>query len=251
MTVQLDWTTLVLEMINFLVLVWLLKRLFYRPVLDVIERRRQEIAQQMAQAARTRQQAEQLQQQYERRLADWEEEKRAARVQTDQQLVAERGRRMAALEEEVQEQRRKFQSQDQQKQHQWRAQAEDEALHLAAGFAASLLRDLAGPEVDRRLRQRFVEQLATLPEAAVARLRADWPERTAEVEVLSAQVLDAEEQRQVRQALEARLGATRAVWRYAQDAALIAGLRVAAGGWSLRANLRDELEFFVGAAHEE
>ncbi|NMM46549.1 F0F1 ATP synthase subunit B [Rhodospirillaceae bacterium KN72] len=37
---QIDWWTLALQAINFLVLVWLLKRFLYRPVKDVIAKRR-------------------------------------------------------------------------------------------------------------------------------------------------------------------------------------------------------------------
>ena len=37
---EVDWTTFALEIINFLILVWILKRFFYHPVLDIIARRR-------------------------------------------------------------------------------------------------------------------------------------------------------------------------------------------------------------------
>ncbi len=37
---ELNWSTLLLEIVNFLVLVWILKRFLYRPVLQVIEERR-------------------------------------------------------------------------------------------------------------------------------------------------------------------------------------------------------------------
>ncbi len=39
---NLDWSTLALQTVNFLVLVWLLQRFLYRPVLAVIDRRRAE-----------------------------------------------------------------------------------------------------------------------------------------------------------------------------------------------------------------
>ena len=36
---QFDWTTFVLEVLNFLVLLWILKRFLYQPVLDVLDAR--------------------------------------------------------------------------------------------------------------------------------------------------------------------------------------------------------------------
>ncbi|WP_054775053.1 hypothetical protein [Methylogaea oryzae] len=37
---ELDWSTIALEIVNFLILVWLLKRLLYKPVQDIIAQRR-------------------------------------------------------------------------------------------------------------------------------------------------------------------------------------------------------------------
>ena len=46
-----DWTTFALQTVNFAILVWLLHRFLYRPVLRVIDQRRTEIAKQYADAA--------------------------------------------------------------------------------------------------------------------------------------------------------------------------------------------------------
>jgi F-type H+-transporting ATPase subunit b len=37
---ELDWTTFALEIINFLALIWILKRFLYRPVLATLGQRR-------------------------------------------------------------------------------------------------------------------------------------------------------------------------------------------------------------------
>ena len=65
---EVDWTTFALEIINFLILVWILKRFFYHPVLDVIARRRAGIEKEMADAKAVEEKARVLEQQYENRL---------------------------------------------------------------------------------------------------------------------------------------------------------------------------------------
>jgi F-type H+-transporting ATPase subunit b len=50
---QFDWSTLVLQTINFAILVWLLHRFLYRPVLRMIDARRAEIDRQYADAGAT------------------------------------------------------------------------------------------------------------------------------------------------------------------------------------------------------
>jgi F-type H+-transporting ATPase subunit b len=66
---ELNWSTFVLEIINFLVLVWILQRLLYKPVLAVIARRRAGIEKTLADAKHLQAEAERLKAQYESRLA--------------------------------------------------------------------------------------------------------------------------------------------------------------------------------------
>jgi F-type H+-transporting ATPase subunit b len=49
--VLIDWYTVAAQALNFLILVWLLKRFLYQPVLDAIGAREQRIAMQLADAA--------------------------------------------------------------------------------------------------------------------------------------------------------------------------------------------------------
>jgi F-type H+-transporting ATPase subunit b len=247
--VELDWTTFLLEVINFLILVWLLKHFLYQPVLEVIARRRQKIQAELQQAATTQDKARQLREQYETRLVEWEQEKRVAMEALSQEIARDRERRLKEVDDELEQQRLKHQARDQQQQVMWRSQAEAGALQLGSAFAARLLRELAGPEVDKRLRQLFVDQLQALPQSELARLKEGWQGNSSAVEVLSAAPLDGDQQDVIRQALEQVFGPARGAWQFDSDASLLAGLRVSVGGWILQANLRDELQFFSEAAH--
>src|SRR5580698_8311616 len=53
-----DWFTVVAQAINFLILVWLLKRFLYKPILDAIDERERGIAAQLAQAEATKAEAQ-------------------------------------------------------------------------------------------------------------------------------------------------------------------------------------------------
>lgn len=247
---ELNWSTFVLEVINFLILVWLLKHFLYQPVLNVISQRRQRIEAEISQAAREQEKADALKQQYEQRLTEWEQDKRDVLDDLERQIEQERSKRLQQLDDEVERQRLKYQARDEQQQNQWRNQAETEALQLGGAFAARLLKGLTGPELDLRLQQLFIEQLADLPESAMKALREGWQGKDARIEITSATALDNKRQQAIRQALEKKLGQSEAQWRFHQDNTLIAGLRVTIGGWVIQANLQDELRFFAEAAHD-
>ncbi|HMR03616.1 MAG TPA: F0F1 ATP synthase subunit B, partial [Candidatus Competibacter phosphatis] len=55
---QIDWFTVAAQIVNFLLLVWLLKRFLYRPVLDAMAARQQKIAAALEEAQAKTQQAE-------------------------------------------------------------------------------------------------------------------------------------------------------------------------------------------------
>ena len=55
---SIDWITVVAQIANFLVLVWLLKRFLYRPILDGIDAREAEITRRMAEAGEAQKKAQ-------------------------------------------------------------------------------------------------------------------------------------------------------------------------------------------------
>src|SRR5574337_623421 len=66
---SIDWITVAAQIVNFLVLVWLLKRFLYRPILDGIDAREREIAERMGEAAQIRTAAEAAEADYEAQVA--------------------------------------------------------------------------------------------------------------------------------------------------------------------------------------
>lgn len=243
---ELNWSTFILEIVNFLILVWLLKRLLYQPVLNLIARRREGIEAQLAHAEALKTESEGLKRQYESRLADWERERLDRLENLKRQLDQEGVARRRQLEDDLERQRLRHQSREARQLRQWQRQAETEALRLGSAFASRFLQQVSGPELDGRLRALFVEQLEALPEDGIDELRAGWRGQ-AEGEVVSATALDAAGQNDIRDALARRLGPDGPVLTFRHDPNLIAGVRVSVGGCLLQANVLDELRFFAEA----
>ena len=241
----LDWTTFILELVNFLVLVWVLKRFLYKPVLDIIERRRAGIDKTLADAKTLNAEAESLRSKYEGRVEAWEAERQRAMEALGRDIEGERAKRLAALQTELDAERAKAAAAAARQADEARAKLEAAALEQGARFAGRLLEKAASAELEGRLIDLFLEDLAVLPDERVAALRADTGrEGTATVAVASAFRLPADAAERIRAALERVLGGTVEV-AFRQDASLGAGLSVAIGAWVLGLNLRDELEGFA------
>ncbi|MEJ2307760.1 MAG: F0F1 ATP synthase subunit delta [Gammaproteobacteria bacterium] len=247
---ELNWSTFILEIINFLVLVWILKRFLYKPVLDVIARRRAGIEKTLSDARKLHDDAERLQQEYEGRLAEWEKERQQARETLAHELEEERSRRMETLQQDLEQQKRKVEVAEKQRQADAMRRNEETALLQGARFAARLLELGSGPQTQSRLVEIALDGLAALPDERLARLRKNFDTATESVIVTSAYPLPDEQRERLSRLMETLLGAG-VTLRFEQQSELLAGVRIMIGAWTLAANLQDELKGFAEIGHDD
>lgn len=240
---ELDWSTFLLEIVNVLVLVWLLKRFLYRPVMNVIEERKAAIAKTVADASRLQHEASALKEQYDRRLVGWEQEREKARVQLQEEIAAERQRQLAALQADLEKERQQATVRESQRLKDVARRAEALALSQGSKFTASLLSRVAGPELEAKLIDAMMEDWSRLPQHRIDTIRSALP-ANARGKITTALLLKQEFREALVKKVEGRLDRT-FEWEFVEDRNLIAGLRVSLGGWVLRGNLQDELRFFA------
>jgi F-type H+-transporting ATPase subunit b len=245
---ELSWSTFLLEIVNFLVLVWILKRFLYKPVLDIIGQRRAGIEQQLAEAEQLHEQAERLKAEYGNRLSEWERERRQLRDVLARELDAQRTQQTQALEALLAKEREKAQAADARRQVETERATQQRALQQAAQFAARLLSQAAGPELEARLLDLLLDGLATLSEDRITALRTQWGEPPGSIRVASAFPLPAEHRQRLEQTLKEVTG-LRVPIDYQQEPALLAGVRITVGAWILHTNLQDELQGFAAFGH--
>ncbi len=237
---ELSWSTFFLEIINFLVLVWILKRFLYKPVMDVIARRREGIEKTRAEAAALHKDAEQLQQQYEGRLADWSEERRKAREALSREIDSERARKLEELESELEKRKEQLRVAEERRRRDELHKVEETAIAQAAEFVSRLLGNVAGPETETRLVGFLLDELDKLPKERVEAIRKGRGATAEDIVVVSAFDLGDEDRNRLRQALR-RLAGEELPLRFRRNPDLLAGVRITIGAWVLGFNLGDEL----------
>ncbi len=156
---SIDWITVAAQIANFLVLVWLLKRFLYRPILDGIDAREAEITQRMSEAQEAKGKAAAAQE-------DYQDKVRALHVaQTEMSETIRKSaedQRDALLAEAHQRMERE--------QANWKTHLDDEArkytarLHRAGANALlsltrKALTDLADETLEARMAHHLVQRL--------------------------------------------------------------------------------------------
>jgi F-type H+-transporting ATPase subunit b len=142
--VELNWTTFILELVNFVVLIWILNRFLYRPVMNVIAQRKAAIQKTLLEAETARSGAQALQSQYENRLTEWQQEREKARAQLRDEIRAERNRLLEDLRVELDQEREKAAAVEQRRLKDFAQQAEATAIALGGTFVSRLLSRLGG-----------------------------------------------------------------------------------------------------------
>jgi F-type H+-transporting ATPase subunit b len=244
---QIDTTSFILQLVNFVVLVWILHRFLYRPVLAAIDHRRAAIDKTMSDARSVREEAERLRGQFEGRLADWERERLKARSALETELTTLRSKGLADAAQAVERERDRLAALQAKQEADWKRDTEQRALDQAAAFAARLLERIADHALDERLVEVFADDLTGWPTEKIDPLAEAARATGGRVSVLSARPLPDAARARLARVLSERL---RIECRpeYAVDEALVAGVSVTVGPWVLQANLRDELRVFSGGA---
>jgi F-type H+-transporting ATPase subunit b len=247
---ELNWSTFFLEIVNFLVLVWILQRFLYKPALAIIAKRRAIIEKTMADAKSLEANAKDLQQRYEGRLADWEEEQRAARESLSHEIDEQRSRRLAELRATLKQESEKAQVAEEHRLNDLRRQCEHVALAQGARFVSRLLQGFADKDLQARLVAQTLTDLSSLPDERAAALVGNREEPPRAIVVTSAFTVPDEQRERIRDVLTKVTGLKVPI-DFREDPALLAGLRITIGAWVLGLNLQDELDGFARLSDAE
>jgi len=186
-----DWSTFALQTVNFAILVWLLHRFLYRPVLRLVDMRRTEIEKQYAVAHAAEETAESRLAAIEKERAGIAAERSAAMTQAAVEAEQQAAGRRAATEREATalvDGARKTIAEERER---LLAEAQRQAFDLATEIARRLFAELPAKLRLEAWIERIESHLATLPqrdkEALVRQLGGSSPLRVVTVAALPAE----------------------------------------------------------------
>ena len=96
-----DWFTVIAQVVNFLILVWLLKHFLYRPILDAIDAREQRIARELADAGAKMVEAEKERDEFQHKNEAFEQQRTAMMSKATDEAKDERQRLLSAARKDA------------------------------------------------------------------------------------------------------------------------------------------------------
>lgn len=167
-----DWFTVIAQTLNFLILLWLLKRFLYRPIIAGLDAREKKIADILNEAESKKTQAQALESSYEKKLSDIENERinrlnsatksaedAAKEIIDEANLAADNlvKKRLQALQLEV---------------NQLKQQVLHQSVQEIYAQCRKVLSDLAGVELDNIMFDNLIQRINQLDNELTTQLQA-------------------------------------------------------------------------------
>jgi F-type H+-transporting ATPase subunit b len=166
-----DWFTVVAQVINFLILVWLLKRFLYQPILDAIDAREKSIAAKIADAEAKESEAQKQREAYQQKNAEFDQQRDAHMQEMQQAAKTERAQLLDAARQESDDLRYRMELALRNEQLSLNEELSRSAREEVFAIARKALNDLAATSLEQRMTDIFLDRLRELNDAQMVEVK--------------------------------------------------------------------------------
>lgn len=235
-----DWFTVGAQTLNFLILVWLMKRFLYKPILDAIDAREKRIALALADAAAKQAEAQKERDEFHKKNEAFDLQRNELLSQARDEIKTERQRLLDETRQAADALRVKRQdalASELQNLHQDIARRSREEVFA---IAQKVLTDLAGTTLEERMGEVFTRRLRELDDTAKAGLATALKTASNTVQVRSAFELPPAQRAAMQRALDETFSSDIQI-RFDTTPDVISGIELTANGWKVAWNIADFL----------
>ena len=196
-----DWFTVVAQTINFLILVWLLKRFLYKPILDAIDARENRIAQELADADAKRLDARQERDEYERKNEVFNQQRDTLVAQMEEEIHRKRKKLLDDAQLAADVISRKRHEAMEGEQHRMNKEVSRRAQDQIFSITRKTLKDLADTSLEACVTNVFTRRVREMNGRARQELGEAFSKSSEPARVRSAFELSIEQQAEIQRAI--------------------------------------------------
>ncbi|MFP4384517.1 MAG: F0F1 ATP synthase subunit delta [Spirochaetia bacterium] len=228
-----DLFTFIATIINFIVLVILLRIFLYKRILNAMDKRQQKIQQNWDEAEANRNQAERNAQEYQKKRQDMEqreeellEEARERSRKREQELVNE-------AREETEAKKREWEKSIQREHEKFVQEVRERTGKEIMNIMNKILIDLADSELQKKITDKFIR---VLPESG------KMENISGDVQISSAGELDDESKKKIESAVREQAGGNGLKFTYRRDPDLVSGIELSVQSRKISWNIRQYMD---------
>lgn len=236
---EIDWLTVIAQIVNFLVLVWLLKRFLYKPIIDAMDRRQKSIADNINDAKDREHSAQLAMQDYKSKIDALDQDK--AKLLQEAEAAAQE-KRLKLLEEarkDVQQQKDSWQKDLQQEQKNYLQDLSKTTVKAIQDTGRRVFSDLSDTSLEAQIITVFLKRLHDLDEDLLKNLK----DSTGDIHVVSAFELKAAMKQKITLAIHEIINDSANI-NYKVSSDLLCGISLDTGGYQVGWNIDEYLKNF-------
>ncbi len=237
---KINWFTVIAQVINFLILVWLLKKYLYKPILKAVDDREKLIASQLDDAKAKKAEAQQEQDEFKKKNNDFDQAKKALMDKAIAETKQERGQLLEEARNEAKALSAKLEKASNDAQKQLNSTIAQKTQEQVFAITRKALADLASQSLEEQSVNVFIKRLHALKEDDKKEFVAAFKDNTTPLIVRSAFELPAPQQTEINKAVSELLG-KEIQFEFRTEPELISGIELMANGYKLAWSISEYL----------
>ena len=239
-----DLVTLIAQIINLVVLIWLMKRFLYQPILKMVSERQALIDAEIKRAHQARQEALLQEAQYNKKLSDFEAKRSEMLSQVRQEVDAFQQKLLTESKQAIAYSRKNWQAELEQEKQSFDVTLQAAIVKNFKIFASDALQDMAGIELSSLVLKKFKEKMQKISKTSYKQMQ-DNILKNGKVIVSTDTKLDNQTKADIKAFLTDFFVLQNDVkFEFKEDAELICGIQIQVGEHQTSWNLKNYLEAF-------
>jgi F-type H+-transporting ATPase subunit b len=235
-----DWFTVVAQALNFLILVWLLKRFLYKPILNALDAREKRIAAELADADAKKAEARHERDEFQRKNEEFDQQRAALLTNAVDQATAERQQLLDNARKESEALRTKWQEALRSEHQSLSEELSRRAREEVFAIARKTLTDLATTSLEEQMTDAFIRRLHELDSVERKELESAFKAASTPTIIRSTFDLSSSQRRAIEGVVKDELAIhTQVQFETAPD--LISGIELTANGHKIAWSIGDYL----------
>lgn len=240
---EINWFTVVAQVLNFFILVWLLRRYLYTPILKAIDDRERNISARLNDADVKKATAKKEQDDFHQKNVDFDQQKKDRMKKVVSETAAEREKLLNQARLDAESLAKLLATAAKEQQHHQHLELTRKIKEEVFAISRNVLADLATVELEEPLIHAFIKRLKALKGKELNAFKAAFEESSDSITVCSAFALPQQLQKELNQVIDDVLSTSTSV-RFESTPAVIGGIELRTHEYKLAWSVSEYLRGF-------
>jgi len=229
---KINWFTVIAQVINFLILVWLLKKFLYKPVLDAIDAREKKIVARLDDAKNKKQEAKKEQDDFTEKNKQFDAQKQALMDKANADTKVQKDKLMDSAQKEADALHAKQQKAFADMQENIKKNLVQKIQKQVFDISRKTLTDMASVDLEEQTTKLFISRLEQLKDEEAKEFKNSFAAGLKPVLIQSAFELPKKQQTEIKKAVDKLLG-KETEFEFKTVPEIISGIELSENGYKL------------------